>query len=166
MIFDDVVTYTPSVHTDYRGDLYTIWHKDINDKNFVHDKISTSSKNVLRGLHGDNKSWKLCTCLYGEVYLVVVDFRKDSQTYLKWDWIILSDKTKKSILIPPNFLNGHLVLTPKAVFHYKWAYEGEYPDVEDQYSVNWEDPLLNIDWPIKNPILSKRDKNSLFLKNE
>ena len=56
---------------------------------FNHDKISTSRKNVIRGIHGDFKSWKFVTCLYGELYFVVVDNRKDSVTYLEWDCIIL-----------------------------------------------------------------------------
>jgi dTDP-4-dehydrorhamnose 3,5-epimerase len=62
--------------------------------------------------------------------------------------------------VPPGFGNGHLVLSNKAVFFYKWSYEGEYPDVKDQFSLNWKDPRINIFWPIDNPILSERDKNS------
>jgi len=56
------------------------------------------------------------------------------------------------------FGNGFLVLSHHSVFHYKWAYPGEYPDVKDQFTLKWNDPNINIDWPINNPILQKRDK--------
>jgi len=89
-----VEVITPSVHTDYRGDLWTLWHKTNFKLDFNHDKVSTSRQNVLRGIHGDFKSHKLVTCLYGEIYFVVVDNRKNSLTYKQWDWTILDDKTK------------------------------------------------------------------------
>ena len=72
-------------------------------------------------------------------------------------------KKRESVLLPPLYANGFLVLSEEVIFHYKWAYEGNYPDVEDQFSLNWMDPKLNITWPINNPILSSRDANSSFL---
>ena len=125
---------------------------------FNHDKISTSRKNVIRGIHGDDKSWKLVTCLYGDLYFVVVDNRENSKTYLQWDWIILNDKNKKMVLLPPGFGNSFCVLSNYSIFMYKWSYDGEYADVDEQFSLKWDDPRLNINWPIKNPILSERDK--------
>jgi len=148
--------YTPDVHTDYRGEYWTIWKGDAHD--FNHDKVSTSRKNVIRGIHGDLKSTKLVTCLYGELYFVVVDNREDSPTYMQWDSIILDDRTRKQVLIPPGVGNGFCVLSNKSVFHYKWSYEGKYPDVDDQFTIPWNDSKLNINWPIDEPILSKRDK--------
>jgi dTDP-4-dehydrorhamnose 3,5-epimerase len=65
--------------------------------------------------------------------------------------------------VPPGFLNGHLVLSDKAIFHYKWSYDGEYPDVKDQKSVLWSDPKIAVNWLIQNPILSERDKNTPLL---
>ncbi len=156
--FDEVKIYQPDAHTDYRGDLWTIWKSDNSNINFNHDKVSTSRRNVLRGIHGDFKSTKLVTCLYGVIYFVVVDNRKDSETYLKWDCTILDNKNKKMILIPPGFGNAFLVLSEDSVFHYKWSYEGEYPDVEEQFTIKWNDPRLSIDWPIDQPILQPRDK--------
>ena len=94
----DVKVFQPSSFEDYRGELWTTWKKDEWEYphiDFNHDKVSTSRKNVIRGLHGDNKSWKLATCIYCEMYYVVVDNRKDSPTYLMWDWTILSQKNKK-----------------------------------------------------------------------
>jgi|TARA_B100001094_G_scaffold120935_1_gene116681 dTDP-4-dehydrorhamnose 3,5-epimerase len=155
-----VQVFEPSSFEDYRGELWTTWKKDDWDYpiEFNHDKVSTSRKNVVRGLHGDTKSWKLATCLYGEMYYVVVDYRQDSPTYLKWDWTILSQKNRRMVLVPPNFVNGFCVLSDHSVLTYKWSYEGSYPDVEDQFTLKWNDPKIGIDWPINNPILSKRDR--------
>lgn len=161
MIFPEVKIFENKPHEDYRGELYTIFNQKEHDLIFNHDKVSTSYKNVLRGLHGDHKSWKLITCLEGTVYLVVVDNRKESKNYLKWDSLILSDKNKLSILVPPNFANGHYVISEKAIFFYKWSYNGEYPDTSDQFSLCWNDPTINITWPCNFPILSNRDKGIL-----
>ena len=157
MIFPEVKIYNPDSFEDFRGELYTLFKQEDSDLVFNHDKVSVSRKNVLRGLHGDSKSWKLITCLAGEVMLVVVDNRKKSPNYLKWDSTILTAKNKKSVLVPPMFANGHLVLSNEATFFYKWSYPGEYPDVKDQFTLKWNDPNIGVYWPILNPILSKRD---------
>jgi dTDP-4-dehydrorhamnose 3,5-epimerase len=164
MIFPEVKIHQPDSFEDYRGELYTIFKQEYNELMFNHDKVAISRQNVLRGLHGDSKSWKLITCLAGEIYLVVVDNRPESPNYLKWDSVVLTSKNKKSVLVPPMFANGHLVLSQEATFFYKWAYSGNYPDIQDQFSLNWNDPKLNIHWPINNPILSDRDKNSKFIQ--
>ena len=80
MFSEEVKVFTPDVFTDYRGELWTTWKKDeFSNKfpkiKFNHDKVSTSRRGVIRGIHGDYKSWKLITCLYGELYFVVVDNR-------------------------------------------------------------------------------------------
>ena len=62
------------------------------------------------------------------------------------------------VLIPPGFGNAFLVLSNRSVFFYKWSYEGEYPDVKDQFTIKWNDPRVNINWPIEKPILQLRDK--------
>ena len=160
MKINGIEILTTNVHTDYRGDYWTIWDDNyrIVDINFNHNKVSTSRKNVIRGIHGDFKSTKLVTCLYGELYFVVVDNRKDSSTYMQWDHIILDDKSTKQVLIPPGVGNGFCVLSHESVFHYKWSYKGRYPDVEDQFSIKWNDSKIGINWPINNPMLSERDK--------
>ena len=155
-----VYEITPDVFTDFRGDLWTLWKKDEFFKKikFNHDKVSTSRKGVLRGIHGDFKSHKLVTCLHGELYFVVLDNRKKSKTYGKWKSFILDDKKRKQVLLEPGIGNAFLVLSESSVFHYKWAYKGNYPDVQDQFTIKWDDPKHKIDWPISNPILQKRDK--------
>ncbi|MGK9477934.1 dTDP-4-dehydrorhamnose 3,5-epimerase family protein [Melioribacter sp. OK-6-Me] len=163
-ILTEVVIFEPSVFIDERGDIYTSYIKEIYDQflpegtTFIHDKFAISKKNVLRGLHGDTKTWKLISCVKGEIFEVVVDYRRDSPNYLKWESWILNDKNKRTILVPPNFVNGYCVVGDEAVFHYKLSYKGEYIDAKDQFVVKWNDPRLNINWPCKNPILQERDK--------
>jgi dTDP-4-dehydrorhamnose 3,5-epimerase len=70
----------------------------------------------------------------------------------------LSHLNRKQVLVPPNFLNGYLCLSKECVFHYKLSYKGNYIDAKNQISINWRDNRLNIKWPIKKPILSKRDR--------
>jgi len=163
MIFPEIKIFQPDSFEDYRGELYTIFNQDEHKLVFNHDKVAVSRQHVLRGIHGDAKATKLITCLSGAIYLVVVDNRPESSNYLKWDSIILNENNKRQVLVPPGFGNGHLVLSESATFFYKWSYEGEYPDVKDQFSINWRDPKVNIHWPIDNPILSERDKNSKFI---
>ena len=158
MIFPEVKIYQPDVFEDFRGELFTLYKQEESNLYFNHDKVSISKQNVLRGLHGDSKAWKLITCLSGEIYLVVVDNRPESVNYLKWDWIILTAKNRKQVLIPPMFANGHFILSQEATFFYKWSYPGEYPDIKDQFTLKWNDSRINIHWPIINPILSERDK--------
>jgi len=157
-VIKDVVIRNQDAFTDYRGDLYTTWKEGDFDLKFNHDKVSTSRKNVLRGIHGDSKSWKLVTCLYGDIYFVIVDNRETSETFLKWDSMTLNSSNKKQVLVPPGVGNGFLVMSDQCVFHYKWAYTGTYADVDEQFTIKWDDPIIGIDWPIDNPILSRRDK--------
>lgn len=160
-MINDVIIRNPDVHTDYRGDLWTLWrHTDLEwgGLSFNHDKVSTSRKNVLRGIHGDNKSWKLITCLYGDIYFVMVDNRESSDTFMKWESITLNDRNRKQVLLPPGVGNGFLVMSEHSVFHYKWSYDGDYPDVDQQFTIKWDDPIVDVKWPIDNPILSNRDK--------
>lgn len=163
-VLNDIIVFTPSVNYDSRGTIFTTYEKEIYDKylpegiQFIHDKFAESQYNVLRGLHGDNKTWKLITCIYGEIMEVVVDMREDSKYYLKYEVFELNSKNKMQILVPPDFVNGYYVKSEFAVFHYKLAYTGEYFDVAQQKVVKWNDERLNIPWPCKDPILQARDK--------
>jgi dTDP-4-dehydrorhamnose 3,5-epimerase len=96
--------------------------------------------------------------VWGEIYLVVVDNRPDSVNYQKWESYIISERNHLSVLVPPNFLNGHLCLSEECLFHYTQAYPNDYVDWQDQDTGKWNDPDLNINWPINNPILNWRDK--------
>lgn len=153
-----------STFKDKRGFYWTTWEKNILKRfKFNHDKFSLSKKNTLRGIHCDFKSWKLVTCVYGKILLVLINMQKKSKTYLKNKKIILSHQNPKLVLIPPHYANGHLCLSKTCVFHYKWSYKGKYIDAKFQKSYKWDDPKFNIKWPIKKPILSPRDKKSKYL---
>ncbi len=149
---------------DHRGLYWTTWESNqIKNLNFNHDKFSSSKKNVLRGLHSDNKTWKLVSCAFGEVFVVVVNCKKESQNYLKWKSWKLTTKNGLQLLIPPNYANGHLCLSNECVFHYKLSYTGNYVDAKDQITLKWNDPKIGIKWPIENPILSDRDKSAKLI---
>ena len=156
--------FKSSAFIDSRGYYWTSWKKgQVNKIEFRHDKFSLSKKNVLRGLHGDTKTWKLVSCPYGKFLLVVVNYNKKSRNFLKYKSWILSHENRLQILIPPNYANGHLCLSKECLFHYKLSYKGSYIDSNKQFSLRWNDPKLKIKWKIKKPILSKRDKSSKLL---
>jgi dTDP-4-dehydrorhamnose 3,5-epimerase len=163
-IIPDVMVIKPSVYWDLRGNIYSSFNEDFYKEilpkalDFKHDKFAESKHNVLRGLHGDNKTWKLVSCVYGEIFEVVVDMRPGSPTYMKWDAFELKAGDYRQVLIPPNFVNGYYVKSDKAVFHYKLAYDGDYIDAEEQMTFVWDDKKFGIDWPCDNPILQGRDK--------
>ena len=149
----------PTNFEDFRGSYIELYNDRLYKKfgikyNFIQDDISTSKYNVLRGIHGDATTCKLVTCLYGEFYLVVVNNNPASNQYKQWQSFYLSDVNRKQILIPPLFGNGHLVLSEIAIFHYKQTTEY---NREGQFTIKWNDPEYKIKWPVKNPILSKRD---------
>jgi len=85
----------------------------------------------------------------------VIDCDKNSKDFGKWQSFTLSDKNRFQVLIPPKYGNAHLILSKEAVFSYK---QSAYYDREKQFSYKWNDPRFKVSWPIKNPILSKRDK--------
>ena len=156
-VFDGVKFNHPRAYQDYRGYYYTINDAEDNDVEYVKDKLSTSSKDVLRGIHGDYKSTKLVTCVHGEVYCVIVDNREESKTYMDWAWVMLSLHNRNTLVLPPGVGLSYLITSDSANILYKWAYPGGYPDVDDQFTLKWNDKSLNIFWPIKKPILQPRD---------
>jgi len=157
---DEVLLITPpTIFKDFRGSYVELYNHQLYRQgginvDFIQDDISTSSKHVLRGIHGDNQTWKLISCLAGKFYLAVVNWDKTSPQYGQWDAFVLSDDNRLQVLVPPKFGNGHLVLSEQAIFHYK---QSTNYDRACQFTIAWNDPKLRIKWPIKNPILSKRD---------
>jgi len=156
----NVYLIKPYIYKDFRGSYTEIYNKNIFFKNskkikFIQDDISISKKNVLRGVHGDRKTWKLISCLYGKFYLVVVNNDKRSKDFKKWTSFILDDKNKYMVLVPPKFGNGHYVLSKQAIFYYK---QNTLYNRKSQFTINWKDPDFKIRWPCKKPILSNRDK--------
>ncbi|MBN3035447.1 MAG: dTDP-4-dehydrorhamnose 3,5-epimerase family protein [Bacteroidales bacterium] len=162
-VLPEVMVIKPSVYSDLRGNIYTSFNRELyrgllpDGIDFIHDKFAESRFNVLRGLHGDTKTWKLVSCVFGELYEVVADVRRGSPTFGKWDAFLLRGDDYIQILIPPGYVNGYYVKSDKAVFHYKLAYTGDYVDASDQMTIFWNDPDLAIEWPCSAPILQERD---------
>ena len=163
--FDNKVpVYSPSVYREFRGEIFTTYHSKTHPVHnllpadcVVHGRFSKSYKNVLRGLHYDDKTYKLVQALVGEIYLVVLDVREGSDTFGKWESYIISEKTRDQVLVPPGFANGHYALTD-CVFHYNLFYSGSYVDENKQGVIKWNDPKFNIEWPTTSPTLQQRDK--------
>jgi len=126
---------------------------------FVQDNHSRSARGVLRGLHFQKTKpqGKLVRVVRGEVYDVALDIRKGSSTFGEWEGVILSEDNKKQLWVPPGFAHGFLVLSDTADFEYKCT---DYYDPSDEGSILWNDPDLNISWPIANPVLSAKDESA------
>jgi len=147
---------------DYRGEYVELYNKKMyekvllpNNEEFVEDDISITYKNCFKGIHGDDRTYKLISCLHGIFYLVIVNNDKDSPDYKKSTSFTLSDKNKLQILVPPKFGNGHLAISDMSIFHYK---QTSYYEPSRQFTIRWNDPNFNIRLPIKNPITSERDE--------
>lgn len=169
-VLPEVKIIQPSIYHEYRGSISTTYHSEYYDRllpanerneglEFKHDRYSKSKLGVLRGLHYDEKTWKLVSCIHGKIYLVVLDVREQQPNYGKWESFIISPETATQVLIPPYFANGHFVMEDDSIFTYKMAYKGEYNDENKQKTIVFNDSRFGIDWPVQSPILSKRDRN-------
>jgi len=136
------------------------------DIEFIQDNHSLSKeKGVLRGLHfqlSPKAQTKLVRCTRGSIYDVAVDLREDSPTYKKWFGVELNSENKKQFLIPKGFAHGFLTLSDNSEVQYK---VDEYYAPEYDRSIRFDDPEINVDWGIENPILSEKDKKAPVLKN-
>lgn len=149
-----------SAYTDQRGKIYSTFHSDIENElnlKFVHDKFVANEPNTLRGLHGDNNTSKLVTCVSGKVSQVVLDVRKSSPTYQNSFHIDIDQDSFTSLLVPAGVANAFYSISP-AVYHYKLAYEGTYIDYDEQFSYHWQSPAVKKHWGDINPNISVRDK--------
>jgi dTDP-4-dehydrorhamnose 3,5-epimerase len=163
----ELLLFKPKVFGDERGffleSFRESWFSDRGiSARFVQDNHSSSSKGVLRGLHYQikNPQGKLVRVTAGEVYDVAVDLRKNSPTFGQSVGVYLSAENKNIFWVPPGFAHGFLVLSERAEFNYKCT---EYYAPEYDRSLLWNDPALNINWPlddIHEPILSVKDQNA------
>ena len=164
---DGVLVIKPETFEDTRGFFLESFNKDRYKEaginfDFVQDNHSHSTRGVLRGLHYQKTKpqGKLVRVVRGEVFDVAVDIRNGSKTFGQWEAIMLSEDNKTQFWVPPGFAHGFVVLSETADFEYKCT---DYYDSSDENSLLWNDPDLDIDWPIKNPILSRKDSNALKL---
>ena len=157
---EGVTTIQPYVFEDFRGEFVETFNDKIYraqgiDIKWVQDDISVSTRHVLRGIHGDAVTYKLLSCLHGKLYFVVVNCDTESPDFGQWQSFILSDVTRMQVLVPPKFGNAYLVMSDKAIFQYK---QSSYYNRAGQFTYKWNDPQLDIWWPIQDPIVSIRDQ--------
>ena len=157
-----VVIIEPRVFGDERGFFLETFQKERYRKEagieleFVQDNHSRSTKAVLRGLHFQKTKpqGKLVRVVSGEVYDIAVDINPSSSTFGRYESVILSAENKRQLWIPPGYAHGFLVLSEIADFEYKCT---DYYDATDEGGVIWNDPDLDIDWPVDKPIVSEKD---------
>ena len=168
-----VFVFEPQVFEDESGYFFEPFRKshleDIGfNLEFVQDNVSKSYQGTIRGLHYQIKKPqdKLVTCLRGEILDVAVDLRKDSPSFGNYVAFKLSDKNKRTLLVPKGFAHGFSVLSEEAIVSYKCS---DYYHKEGERGIRWDDPLIRINWDVSRPILSEKDrKHPLFssLKEE
>jgi dTDP-4-dehydrorhamnose 3,5-epimerase len=164
-----VIIIEPKVFGDERGFFLETYNAERYrsagiKENFVQDNLSFSRKGILRGLHYQKPmtQGKLVQVLQGEVYDVAVDIRFGSPTFGQWEAVILSAQNKRQFYLPAGFAHGFVVTSEVALFSYKCT---DAYNPEGEYSIAWDDPDLNIPWPISNPQLSEKDKQGRYLKD-
>lgn len=158
----------PNVFSDSRGYFFESFNKQAFNSiglnvDFVQDNISKSIKSTIRGLHyqtAEKAQGKLCKVISGKVLDVAVDIRFNSPTFGEYYAVELSEENHLMLWIPTGFAHGFSVLSDEAIFSYKCT---EFYSKEDERSIRYNDPQLNIDWQVENPIVSEKDLNSLPL---
>lgn len=165
-----VLLIQPGIFNDARGYFSETYHANRYKENgidvdFVQDNISVSKKGTLRGLHYQippKAQGKLCQVLKGCVLDVAADIRFGSPTFGKYAVVELSAENHTQILIPPGFAHGFVVISDEAVFSYKCS---NFYSKEHERTIRFDDPDLNINWGIENPIISEKDRTAGFFKD-
>lgn len=164
-----VLIFEPKVFPDGRGCFLETWslkrYEEAGIKeSFVQDNVSYSQKGILRGLHFQypQSQGKLVQVLSGEVFDVAVDIRAGSPTFSQWVSTILSEANHRQMYVPAGFAHGFCVLSKTATFSYKCT---DYYNSSTEGGIIWNDPAIGIDWPVKEPILSDKDRQYPHLKD-
>jgi dTDP-4-dehydrorhamnose 3,5-epimerase len=157
-----VIVVEPDLYRDARGFFLETYHglkyrEGGIDVTFVQDNHSRSTRGSLRGLHAQlqRPQGKLVRVLQGEVFDVAVDIRRGSPTFLRWVAVTLSAENFRQCYIPPGFAHGFCVTTDYAEFEYKCT---DYYDPTSELRILWNDPAIGIVWPVREPILSDKDR--------
>ena len=152
-----------NIFNDKRGFLKETFRNNLfKNIKFPFDIMSSSKKKVLRGLHIqiDKSQAKIITVTHGKIFDVAVDLRKNSKTFGKYVSLIISENSDFSFYVPKRFAHGFLCLSKKCTVNYKCS---EYRQSKYEKTLSWNDPKINIKWPVLNPILSEKDKEGLNL---
>jgi len=171
-VLNGAVLLEPTLFIDERGFFTESYNKqqlfrDYGvDLDFIQDNHSLSVKaGVIRGLHyqlNPKSQTKLVRVTRGAIYDVILDIRKGSPTFGKWQGFILSSDNNRQLLVPSGFAHGFCTLVENTEVQYK---VDEYYSPEHERCIRWEDETLGIDWPTSNPILSEKDANSPLFKD-
>ncbi len=161
--FKGLIIYKRSSYNDSRGYFRELFLEKVIKKKFVFDYFSLSKKNVLRGLHlqSQKPQGKLITVLSGKIFDIAVDCRVNSITFGKHFSIELSERENTSLYIPEGFAHGFCSLSDKSILHYKCT---NYRDKKSETGILWNDKDLNINWPNRKFIISKKDKKNKTFK--
>lgn len=161
---EGVVVIEPEVHRDSRGFFLESYHarkysEGGLDVVFVQDNHSRSVRGTLRGLHAQRRhpQGKLVRAIQGEIFDVAVDIRPGSKTWGKWTSVVLSEENFRLVYIPPGFAHGFCVLSDVAQVEYKCT---DFYVPGDELAIAWNDPEVGIPWPVRDPILSPKDRNA------
>lgn len=165
----DALLIEPKLFQDERGTFSETFKVDAFkeqgiDTHFLQDNYSNSQGKVLRGLHFQahpRSQGKLISVIQGHIFDVIVDLRVGSPTFGKWISLDLSDKNRHMLWVPPGYAHGFCVLSNSADIIYKCT---DYYDPTSERGIRWDDPDLNIAWPVKNPILSSKDLENATLR--
>ncbi len=162
----DALVFVPDVFADERGFFKETYSSakyqalGINAA-WVQDNVSSSARNVIRGLHGDRRMAKLVQVMHGRAWDVIVDLREGSPTYRKWEAFELSADNHRQLYIPAGFLHGFLAQSDGTLLMYK---QSALYDPKQEFAINWCDPTLAIAWPLDGePILSPKDAAAPYL---
>lgn len=163
----DVVLITPKAFEDERGFFMETFNQLVFSEarlpdEFVQDNHSRSTKGVLRGLHYQYPQWqgKLVRVLYGEIFDVAVDIRRDSPNYGEWVGEYLNAGNKQQLYVPPGYAHGFCVMSDTADVVYKCT---TLYKPEDDAGIRWNDPEVNVEWPLTDPIVSEKDSTAPLL---
>lgn len=159
---EGILIIEPKIFNDKRGFFMETYNQARYNESginatFVQDNLSYSQKNTLRGLHFQIKhpQAKLIQVISGEIFDVAVDLRPGFATFGKWTGFYLSSENRRQVFIPEGFAHGFCVLSESALFHYKCS---DFYAQDDEGGIIWSDPDIGIEWPVKNPIISEKDK--------
>ena len=158
--FDGLLIIKRPTYYDNRGFLRELFEQKKFKKKFIFDYFSLSKKNVIRGLHLQYRKpqVKIISVISGRIFDIVLDCRKNSKTFGKYYTMNISSKDNVSLYIPEGFAHGFCSLTDNTILHYR---NSNYRNKNYEIGILWKDRDLNIKWPVKNPLISLRDKRNI-----
>lgn len=159
--FAEARVFIPDVYADDRGYFKETWSDPKYDAlglelRFAQDSVSRSARGVLRGMHYDFRMAKLVQCLHGRIWDAIVDLRRESPTYLRWEGFELTAGNHRQLFVPAGFAHGFLALDDDAIVSYKNSVPY---DAALEGAISWRNPRVGIAWPLDGaaPRLSAKD---------